>query len=208
VSRNYLAQAWLVILLAILYGGGLAAVQITLGPRIAQNKKNETYHVIPSLVPGADEKGTRELMVKDASGADARVYQAFDAAGAPAGWVIPAGGQGFADRIELLVGLDARLTQITGLYVLDQKETPGLGDYITGEEFRARFRGKPLDKPVVIVKSAPQSPNEAQALTGATVSSVSVSAIVNSAVARLRDPLRRLAQESPAPPPASNPSTQ
>ena len=188
---SYIGQAWLVILLALLYGGALAGVETTLGPRIAENKKRETYDVIPMLISEADKTKTVELMVEGESGREVRVYRAVAADGTHKGWVVPAGGQGFGDRIELLIGLDARLSTITGLYVLDQKETPGLGNYITTEGFRNQFSGKPTDRSLVVVKSDPKASYEIRALTGATISSESVSAIVNRAVADVKERIRR-----------------
>ena len=188
--EGYVRQAWLVITLAALYGGALAGVETSLAPRIAQNRKNETYDVIPKLVPGADSDGTVEKRVQPKDGQETLVYQAKAADGTHQGWVIPANGQGFNDRIELLIGLDAELSTITGLYVINQKETPGLGDYVTSESFQSQFSGKPTDQPlVVVVKSDPRADNQIRAISGATISSESVSAIVNSAIARLKEPI-------------------
>jgi electron transport complex protein RnfG len=195
-ERNYIGQAWLVILLSLLYGGALAGVQTALSGKIADNKRNETYSVIPDLVSGADAAKTVESLVKGKDGKESRVYKVFAADGEHKGWVVAASGQGFADRIELLIGLDASLATITGLYVLDQKETPGLGDYITGRDFRDRFKGRPTDKPLVVVKSEPQADNEVRAITGATISSESVSGIVNAALANLKEPIQRQAEAS------------
>lgn len=194
---GYIRQAWLVIVLALVYGAALAGVQTTLGPRIAENKKRETYDVVPLLVEGADRAATRERLVEGAQGKSTVVYQAFSADGRPAGWVLPASGQGFADRIDLLIGLDVRLSAITGLYVLDQKETPGLGNLIAGATFRGRFRDKPTDRPLVIVTSDPTADNELQALTGATISSDSVATIVNDAIANYKNAILKLLWASP-----------
>jgi len=189
-QRGYISQAWLVILLALLYGGALAGVQTTLGPKIAENKKNETYNVIPLLVPGADKTKTVELSVAGIDGKRQRVYKVVSADGKHLGWVLPADGQGFADRIELLIGLDASAWTITGLYVLDQKETPGLGNFISGEAFRAQFADKSTDEPITVTKSDPASGiNEITALSGATISSDSVAAIVNNAIENLKGPI-------------------
>lgn len=192
-QRDYVRQAWLVIILALCYGGALAGVQTTLGPKIAENKRNETYDVIPRLVPGADKDQTVELLLSDAAGNEQKVYKALSTDGVHVGWVLPAGGQGFADRIELLVGLDTTVSKITGLYVLDQKETPGLGDYIAGDDFQDRFRDKPTDPELTVVKSDPAAPNEILAITGATISSESVKDIVNHAVAAMKEPIRQQA---------------
>ncbi|OHB73819.1 MAG: hypothetical protein A2V70_12845 [Planctomycetes bacterium RBG_13_63_9] len=195
---GYIGQAWLVILLALLYGGALAGVQTTLGPRIEQNKENETYDRIPELVPGADRNETekvnkaKRLTVTGADGKGHRVFLAVAADRAPKGWVVPASGLGFADRIDLLIGLDKQLSKITGLYVLDQKETPGLGDEIRREPFRKQFGGKPTDEPLVVVKTEPAAGSQIVAVTGATISSDSVAQIVNQAIANLKGPIREL----------------
>lgn len=189
-SGQYIAQAWLVILLAILYGGGLAGVQVALSGRIAENKRNETYGVIPELVPGASKENTEELVLRNQAGNDVRVYKIHSGDGVHIGWVVPAAGQGFADRIELLTGLDAAAETITGIYVLDQKETPGLGDYIRDKDFRSRFEGKPAGRALEIVKDDPTSEHEIRTLTGATISSESVADIVNKAAAGMRETLR------------------
>lgn len=187
--RDYLRQAWLVIVLAFAYGGALAGVHTALTPRIEANKLQETLDVIPTLVAGADQARTEILSVVAADGRIERVYRTHDAQGVPNGWVLAAAGQGFADKIEVLIGVDASFTVIRGLYVLDQKETPGLGDYIRLPSFQDRFRDKPTAGPLTIVKSEPQAVQEIAALSGATVSSWSVCTIVNQAIARLRAPI-------------------
>jgi Na+-translocating ferredoxin:NAD+ oxidoreductase subunit G len=177
--KNYIVDAWLVIVLAMCFGAALAGVQSGLAPRIEANRRNDTLAQIPGLVPGA-ERGERTE-----EGGRA-VYRALDASGALAGWVVPGSGQGFADRIDLLVGLDAGRERITGLYVLEQKETPGLGDNITRPGWRDQFAGKPAVRPLRVVKGRAGAPDEIEALTGATVSSEAVLRAVNEAVAGFR----------------------
>ncbi len=183
---DFIRQAWLVIMLALLYGAALAGVQLGLTGRIDENRKNETYSVIPTLVPGALQSATLPLDFTSPDGQDWRAYQAFDEAGSHRGWVIASSGQGFAGRIDLLVGLTADRQTITGIYILEQVETPGLGDYITRDYFRERFAGKPVEPPLAIVKREPRADNEVQALSGATVSSESVAQQVNRAVLAIR----------------------
>lgn len=190
---GYLRQAWLVIFLGLLYGGALAGVQTSLGPRIEQNRRAETYRVIPQIVPGADAAQTTERTLTGRDGKPSRVYRVHTAGGQLAGWVLPAGGLGFADRIDLLVGLDPELHTITGIYVLEQKETPGLGNFISSESFRGRFAGMSADESLMVVKETPTAGNnEILALSGATISSESVANIVNTAIENLREPLRGL----------------
>jgi len=192
-KTGYIRQAWLVIFLALAYGGALAGVQTTLGPRIEENKRQETYSVIPALVEGADKSQTVEKTITGKDGKPQTVFLARDSQGTPRGWVVPATGQGFADRIDVLIGLDLDVSTITGLYVLDQKETPGLGNLIQDPAFQDRFIGKRTSEPVQVVKDDPAAgSNAVKALTGATISSESVATIVNSALKNLKEPIREL----------------
>ena len=189
---GYLRQAWLVILLGLLYGGALAGVQTTLGPRIEANRRAETYRAIPEIVPNADPEQTTAFTITGRDGRPARVYEARTADGRTAGWVLSAGGLGFADRIELLVGLDPALNTVTGMYVIDQKETPGVGNFIASESFRRQFEGKSAEEPLLVVKDDPTAGrNEVRSLSGATISSESVASIINTTLENLREPLRQ-----------------
>ncbi|HBO43462.1 MAG TPA: FMN-binding protein [Planctomycetaceae bacterium] len=188
---GYIRQAWLVIILALVYGAALAGTQTALGPRIAENKKNETFHQIPMLVEGADSAKTEPVTVKGKDGKDQVVYRARSADGTFLGWVLPTTGQGFADRIDVLIGVNADVTKITGMYVLDQKETPGLGALITEEDFLKQYRGISTDKPITVVKAEP-APGQILAISGATISSDSVTDIVNKTIENLKEPIRTL----------------
>lgn len=182
MKHSYIGQAWLVILLSLSFGAALAGVQAALKPRIEMNKLNDTISQIPSLVPGATG-GKAETV------GSMNVFRATNEKGEHVGWVVPARGQGFADIIELLVGVDKDIQHVTGLYILDQKETPGLGNKIVEETWLTQFKGKPLSGPLTVTKTAPRSDLEIQGVTGATISSMSVCGIVNSAIDGFRQAL-------------------
>ena len=181
-----LGQAWLILLLAAFFGSSLAGVEIALKPRIEKNKRNETFGQIPFLAPGGSSQKSVETRL-----GGIRVIRVLSQKGDFLGWVLPASGQGFADRIELLVGLDRKAERITGLYVLDQKETPGLGSHIQDKDgFLEGFQGQPADKPLRVVKGPPVPRSGGiRAITGATISSLSVCNIVNRAVRDFRKAL-------------------
>jgi Na+-translocating ferredoxin:NAD+ oxidoreductase subunit G len=190
MTLNYLKAAWLVLAMALVFAASLAAVQSLLAPKILANQKNETYDQLPNLVAGADAVATQEVRI---GGLD--VYKAIDKSGRQVGWVLRAGGAGYADRIELLIGLDVPAETITGLYVLDQKETPGLGNRIAEPAWRGQFAGKDAAEAVAVTQASPNG-NQIGAVSGATISSQSVCDIVNAAVAAFR---RALTQEKPIP---------
>lgn len=193
-QNSNLAQARLVLVLAVIFGAALAAVQVNLSGIIAANKLNETLDRIPGLVWGeatarkmvAENQavriipGTIDVITDDKTS----TYSLFQVNREKrlAGWVIKAGGQGYADKIELLIGVDPEVKILTGLFILDQKETPGLGNKITLPEWRHQFIDKKTDQPLV-VKSGRQADNTIDAVTGATISSRSVIAIVNRVMA-------------------------
>jgi electron transport complex protein RnfG len=186
-SSHPLVQAWLVLFLSVLYGAALAYVHSSLSPKIAENIRQETYSLIPSLVgsPGNYDKAV-ETPVELPDGSVLRIYQAQDAQGAGLGWVIPASALGFADRILLLVGVDAACERITGMRVIDQKETPGLGNLIVMPAFTSQFSGKSTETALEVVKTAPTSANQVRSVTGATISSVTVADAVNQALQQAR----------------------
>jgi electron transport complex protein RnfG len=195
---NNIVQAWLVLLLAICFGGMLAGVQMTLGPQIELNKVNETREKVPELVlgpqaaaPGGASLAVEPLTLSVEKPAKTVRYSVYEAKqdGALAGWVVKTAGQGYADKIELLIGLSPAADRLTGLFVLDQKETPGLGNKIVTDEWRGQFIGKTLDRPLAAVKGGAKGGGEVDAVTGATISSVAVTSIINTAVADLRQPL-------------------
>jgi len=188
-------QAWLVLLLAVSYGAALAAVQINLSGIIAANKLNESLAQVPALVPGPTTGKAASITAAPGhitvqKAGKTKVYPAFRATvnDQTAGWVIKSGGQGYADKIELLIGLDPEAETITGVFVIDQKETPGLGSKIISTDWRSQFTGKKTHKPLTIAKSADQKDraNRIDAITGATISSRAVTVIVNRTIADVK----------------------
>jgi len=201
LRSNSLVQAWLVLVLAVGFGASLAGVQLALGPVIEQNKINETLEKVPELVLGqaravkmAGDNEELEILprqVKVQKGGRAKFYSVYEARylGQREGWVVKTKGQGYADTIELLLGLSPNLSTITGLFVLDQKETPGLGNKIITDAWRGQFIDKPADGSLKVVKTGAVKPEEIDGVTGATISSKSVTGLVNATVSDLRSAL-------------------
>jgi electron transport complex protein RnfG len=200
-KQNFISQAWLVLTLAIGFGALLAGIQISLGPTIEANKVNETLEKVPEMVFGkaqAQELADRKQEVEitpatievDKAGKTVRysVYQA-QTEGQLAGWVAKTAGQGYADKIEMLIGFDPMVDKITGIFVLEQKETPGLGNKIVTDVWRDQFVAKTTAQPLAAVKGQAKAGNEIDAITGATISSKAVTGIINTAVKDLRKPL-------------------
>lgn len=200
-KNQYIVQAWLVLILALCFGGSLAGVQLTLGPIIETNKLNETIKRVPELILGTSraqemEKEGRSLDVESLLlGVEKHgrkiFYNVYEAKseGKRIGWVVKASGQGYADKIQLLIGLDHPAETITGLFILEQKETPGLGNKIAADCWRNQFIDKNARRPLAVVRRGAKPNNGIDAITGATISSRAVTHIVNTAVSDVREPL-------------------
>lgn len=201
-KNNNIVQAWLVLLLCLCFGSALAAVHVVLSPAIETNKLNETLEQVPGLVLG-DEKALEmaqkgdsldivPLQLQVEKSGRIRFYNVYEALkdGKRTGWVVKSSGIGYADTIELLVGLNATADTISGLYVLSQKETPGLGNKIIETDWRKQFIGKPAAEALVVTKTGAAKPIEIDSVTGATISSDAVVDIVNSALGNLSPVLK------------------
>ena len=145
---NHLFQAWLVLTLAIVFGTCLAAVHVNLSDRIAANKLNESLERIPELIWKDGQGGSAVEILPGRIAVEKKnrtvYYPLFRVTdeGKTAGWVIKAGGQGYAGAIELLLGLNPAGDAISGLFVLEQAEPPGLGNKITFPEWLQQFAGQ------------------------------------------------------------------
>jgi len=113
-----------------------------------------------------------------------KAYVGRDAAGNRIGVAVTAREPGFQEELSLMIGFDPSSGSLTGIKVLGQKETPGLGDKIeTDSAFGNQFPGRlvPLRR-VKVLRGDDRS--EVQIITGATISSRAVIRIINNAVAR------------------------
>ncbi|MHB8839735.1 MAG: RnfABCDGE type electron transport complex subunit G [Gemmatimonadaceae bacterium] len=89
---------------------------------------------------------------------------------------------GFSSEVHLMVGFDPKTSALTGIKVLSQTETPGLGDKIEKDPgFVQRFVGK-LVNPLKGDKNPTTDASTVQTITGATITSKAVIKTINKAV--------------------------
>jgi Na+-transporting NADH:ubiquinone oxidoreductase subunit C len=94
--------------------------------------------------------------------------------------VIVTRGPGLWGEITAAIGYDVSGKTISGIEIIDQNETPGLGGRIGENWFKEQFRGKHY--PISLVgEGATAGPDEIQAITGASYSSKAIQDIVNRA---------------------------
>jgi len=123
------------------------------------------------------------------------VYLGYRADSTIIGFAVVGADPGFADVVRLIFGYDPRESRLLGMKVLEEKETPGLGDKIEkNKDFVAEFTGAtaPLKG---VKKGQSKSPNDVDMITGATISSRTVIRAINKTLERLGPALAAALQE-------------
>ncbi len=115
-----------------------------------------------------------------------KAFVGFDAGGQQLGVAVTAAEPGFQEVITLMIGFEPATGTLTGYKVLDQQETPGLGQRIeTDTAFGDQFAGRVA--PLTGVKQRTGAdPSQVQTISGATISSRAVIRIINHAIAKWR----------------------
>lgn len=117
------------------------------------------------------------------------VNQALDASGNVIGYVITVTShEGSQADITLSVGIRMDGT-VNGYSITAISETPGLGILVNEDPFKGQFNEKNVES-FQVVKAAPASDNEIEAVTGATISSRAVANGVNAGLVYFRTALQ------------------
>lgn len=159
-------------------------------PTIDERARADRVKALKVVLPPA--AGFSELI----RGPEIDYYEARDAGGKVIGYAFPGEAKGYSSVISVMVGVDLGGT-ITGIEILDQKETPGLGTQAVevpatrnfwqtllgrGEKgppgrppFQEQFAGKTVSGLRVVTG---KTETGIEALTGATITSRAVTAAV------------------------------
>lgn len=174
-------------LVGMISGGFLAGVAALTKEKIALNMQEEIEEAIREVV---DEAEINQVLLEEE---DFVIYRELGADGDLAGFAVQATGVGFQDKITLMFGLDASLKEITGLTIIDQKETPGLGAKIEDWETFLQFWENRDASGLLTLRKPPAStidkllPTEINTITAATISSKKVLEIVNISLEMVRE---------------------
>ncbi|MFQ5328546.1 MAG: FMN-binding protein [Thermodesulfobacteriota bacterium] len=166
---------------ATLIGGILATVYHAAAPKIEANRLAEEKRAIFEVLPDAERYETIEAILPGDKGDElVKIFKGFDGEGRFVGYAYTVAGPGFQAVITMMVGLRPDYIRLHGMQVLEQLETPGLGNKILYDDFRDQFKGLELVPKIEYVKNKkPEKPNEIRAVAGATITSKSVVNIIN-----------------------------
>ncbi len=178
-------------------------------PIIAANQARALREAVFKVVPNAARlqrlawrDGTLTAATGPADG-EPSVYAGYGEDGGFVGYAIPGDGIGYQDTIGILYGFDPGRRRVIGMWVLESRETPGLGDRIyKDEDFVAFFHDLAVEPEIELVKGGASAPNQVDGITGATISSRAVVRIINDANRRW---LERLPEAGSEPPLSTSP---
>ena len=109
------------------------------------------------------------------------IYEAKDASGNTVGYTLKVLPSGYGGTIELMVGIDSAKGQVSGINVVSNSETAGLGAKSTDPEFSDQYKGKPLEE-LSVLKNGTPGDTEIKAISGATITSTAVTNGVDAAI--------------------------
>lgn len=181
--NNVLKMFLNLIVIGALSGVILSGVFGVADPLIQANREKELKEAIFLVLPEA--KGFK-VLEKTVGQEKLIVYKGIDEAGKPVGLAFKADGGGFQGNIGIMVGLGSDYLKLKGIEILEQLETPGLGDRIREPKFKDQFKGLEVKPKIEYIKyRKPEKPNQIQAITGATISSNAVIVNINRAVEKV-----------------------
>jgi len=156
-------------------------------PIIEKNRAAALRQAILAVLPGAERFET--IDEKD------KIYRGLNGNSETVGYAFAGEDGGYQGIIKMMIGISPDMQTLTGIIILENLETPGLGAKITSDEFRSQFKNLSVQEPVeYILNKPPEKPNQIQAITGATISSRAVVNILNKAVSRVESKIK---QETP-----------
>lgn len=165
----------------------LAFLNYSTADKIAFNKETELRKKIlyvfdidsPSNLPEDIEKVFNDNINEDI--VDGDIIYSVKEDGKVAGYAFPVRGSGLWGSIVGYVGISEDYSSLLGIDFVSHSETPGLGGRISEDSYKEQFRGLDIseakDGNYIIYR--PASGGNADAITGATLTSKSVSNFVN-----------------------------
>ena len=182
-------------LLTFCFTSLVSAVKVFNEARIQRNEDLKLQKIILRVlsIPVSEEmtdQGVVELFrkrVHTAQAGNKTVYVSRDESGETVrGYAFPIEGPGFWGPISGMVAVNHDASEILGIAFYRHSETPGLGGRVTEDWFTSQFVGIPVftiegDRKIFTLEPAGtgETPNELDAITGATGTSRGVEGFVN-----------------------------
>jgi Na+-translocating ferredoxin:NAD+ oxidoreductase subunit G len=174
--------------ITLISGGVLALLDNFTRPRIERYKIQVKNAAVLEVLPKNDR-------VREIPKGDYTFYAAYKGNEIIA-LAFEASGGGYQSELVLMIGVSSDFSEIKGVKILSQLETPGLGTKIEEDPankenpgwFTAQFKGIKTQPQITYIKNAKaEKDTEIEAITGATISSVAIVKILNEHIEKAKE---------------------
>ena len=161
----------------------LALTNSVTASTIAQRNEQANAEARKLVLESAqDFEQVKDVKTDNSKGVEvSEIYEAKDASGNTVGYTLKVLPSGYGGTIELMVGIDSVKGQVSGINVVSNSETAGLGAKATNPEFSDQYKGKPLEE-LSVLKNGTPGDTEIKAISGATITSTAVTNGVDAAI--------------------------
>ena len=161
----------------------LALTNSVTASTIAQRNEQANAEARKLVLESAqDFEQVKDVKTDNSKGVEvSEIYEAKDASGNTVGYALKVLPSGYGGTIELMVGIDSAKGQVSGINVVSNSETAGLGAKSTDPEFSDQYKGKPLEE-LSVLKNGTPGDTEIKAISGATITSTAVTNGVDAAI--------------------------
>ena len=161
----------------------LALTNSVTASTIAQRNEQANAEARKLVLESAqDFEQVKDVKTDNSKGVEvSEIYEAKDASGNTVGYTLKVLPSGYGGTIELMVGIDSAIGQVSGINVVSNSETAGLGAKATNPEFSDQYKGKPLEE-LSVLKNGTPGDTEIKAISGATITSTAVTNGVDAAI--------------------------
>ena len=135
----------------------LALTNSVTASTIAQRNEQANAEARKLVLESAqDFEEVKDVKTDNSKGVEvSEIYEAKDASGNTVGYTLKVLPSGYGGTIELMVGIDSAKGQVSGINVVSNSETAGLGAKSTDPEFSDQYKGKPLEELSVLKNGTP-----------------------------------------------------
>ena len=170
--KEHIVQILKLVLICVISAAILALVYGVTKEPIEKSKANETIQAVKSVIKGFTDDMTISDTIIEYKNTELKIFNVFDKDKNIVGRsIITHSHNGYGGDVFLMVGINNQF-EISGVYILEHKETPGLGSKMDTDEFKNQFLKKSLKNFIFKVK---KDGGDVDAITSATITSRAVS---------------------------------
>lgn len=175
MSKDILRLAAILLVICGIAAACVGTAHDQTAPLIEARKADAVREGYKQVLPDAGQ-----LTDEPAAGKHIVAVKRSETDGQTNGYIYTVNPDGYSGKVVIMLGIEYPSARISGVKILQQNETPGLGAKCTEPAFIDQFLGKELSHDLTVSKNASQ-PQEIQAITASTITSKAVVKGINSA---------------------------